>query len=250
MFRHDSFRFDGLQIPVEIHGEGSPVLFLPGLGVHPAHYRAGLSALGRRCEIVIPDLSFRTHAELPDAVARYRQLAEDLAARYGPDAPRAGHSFGGFLAMLGSAPAVALSPLVPVAIGWRRKFGRAVRLQLREYFGFEGYRGVRWAWTIMRDYVRTAVRRPGSLFPAVSETLHALANSFRPTAPSGHVILAEFDRLYRPGECERFISGVSSDFVISSIPHGHSWPVTHPDLLEREIWRALQSARAPGHEAA
>ena len=250
MLRHDRCRFDGLTIPVEIHGDGAPVLFLPGLGVHPGHYREGLSGLGDRATVFVPDLSFRTHADLPDRVARYRQLVEELAVRYAPTAPRAGHSFGGFLALLGPAPAVALSPLVPVAIGWRRKVGRAVRLQLREYLGFEGSRGSRWAWSIMKEYVATAVRRPASLFPAISETLQAISHAFRPTAPAGRIVLAEFDRLYHVVESETFLSAAGGEFVVSRLPHGHSWPVTHPELLARELRRALGTANGPGHEAA
>lgn len=239
----DHFRFDGLTIPVEIHGVGPPLLFLPGLGVHPDHYREGLSELAAARTVFVPDLSFRTHADLPDRVARYRQLVEDLAARYAPSAPRAGHSFGGFLALLGSAPAVALSPLVPVAIGWRRKVARAVRLQLREYMGFEGRRGVCWAWSIMREYVATAVRRPASLFPAVSETLQAISHVFRPTAPAGRIVLAEFDRLYHVTESESYLSAAGGDFLVRRVPYGHSWPVTRPALLTRELRQALADRR-------
>jgi hypothetical protein len=243
MVRRDSFRFDGIRVPVEIHGDGAPLVFLPGLGVHPFYYREGLERLSGHLTVFVPDLSFRTHADLPEQVARYRSLAEDLADRYAPDAFRAGHSFGGFLALLGSVPAIALSPLVPVAIGWRRKVGRAIRLQAREYLGMEGSRGAGWAWSILKDYLRTAVRRPASLFPAVSETLHCIAHTFRPTAPKAHVVLAEYDRLYLRGEYESFLEGSGSEaLVVRRVSTGHGWPVTHPDLLEREVVRAVQNS--------
>ena len=47
--RYESFRFDGLQVPLEIHGAGEPFIFLPGLGVHPQYYRDGLTRIGH-CE--------------------------------------------------------------------------------------------------------------------------------------------------------------------------------------------------------
>lgn len=243
MVLRDEFRFDGLRIPVDIRGRSRPLLFLPGLGVHPDYYGDGLDRLARSFSVIAPDLSFRTHATLPEQVERYRQLAEELAQRYAPGAARAGHSFGGLLALLGSVPAVALSPLIPLAVGWRHKIGRAVRLQLREYLGFEGRRGARWAWNILRDYARTAARSPASLFPAVSETLHGLACSLRPTAPIAHVVVAEFDRLYRPGETESFLESVRCEqLVVRRLACGHCWPVTHPVLLEREVTEAVRSA--------
>jgi pimeloyl-ACP methyl ester carboxylesterase len=243
--RQESFKFDGLQVPVEIHGDGEPVIFLPGLGVHPGYYRDGMTRLGRHFTVIVPDLSFRTHADLPAQVDRYREFAEGLAERYAPQAFRAGHSYGGFLALLGSVPAIALSPLIPLRVGLGRKFGRAVRLQLREYMGLEGRRGAGWAWSILRDYVGTAVRSPTSLFPTVSETLHCIAHTFRPTAPSAHIVLAEFDRLYLPVETESFVAGSGKEaLVVRRVPRGHGWPVTHPELLEAEVLEAVRATRA------
>ncbi len=243
--RRESFRFDGLQVPVEIHGDGEPVIFLPGLGVHPRYYREGMSRLGRHFTVFVPDLSFRTHADLPARVDRYREFAEALAERHAPQAFRAGHSYGGFLALLGSVPAIALSPLIPLKVGMGRKFGRAVRLQLREYLGFEGRKGAGWAWSILRDYVGTAIRRPASLFPTVSETLHCIANSFRPTAPRAHIVLAEFDRLYLPEETETFVARSGRQaVVVRRVPRGHGWPVTHPELLESEVVAAVRATHA------
>jgi hypothetical protein len=242
--RREFFKFEGLRVPVEIHGAGEPVIFFPGLGVHPRYYREGMTRLGRHFTVFVPDLSFRTHSDLPVRIDGYREFAETLAERYAPQAFRAGHSYGGSLALLGSVPAIALSPLIPLTVGWASKVGRAVRLQLREYLGFEGRRGAGWAWNIMRDYVGTAFRRPASLFPTVSETLHCIAHSFRPTAPRAHIVLAEFDRLYLPGECEAFLARPRRDgVVVRRVPRGHGWPVTHPDLLEAEVLEAVRATR-------
>lgn len=243
--RHESFRFDGLQVPVEIHGAGDPVIFIPGLGVHPRYYGEGMRRLGRHYTVFVPDLSFRTHADLPARVDRYRELLEALANRYAPSAFRAGHSYGGFLALLGSVPAIALSPLIPLSVGWGSKVGRAVRLQLREYLGFEGRRGAGWAWNILRDYLGTALRSPASLFPTVSETLHCIAHTFKPTAPRAHIVLAEYDHLYLPGEYETYLARSERPaVVVRRVPRGHGWPVTHPELLEAEVLEAMQGTRA------
>ena len=245
MARYERFHYGDLRVPVEIHGTGRPLIFLPGLGVHPRYYREGLARLARQFTVFVPDLSFQTHDTLPEHADRYRELLEALADRYAPSACRVGHSYGGLLALLGSAPAVALSPLIPLDVGWTGKFGRAVRLQLREYLGLEGRRGAPWAWSIFRDYLGTAIRRPASLFPAVSETLHCLASAFRPTAPAAHIVVAEFDRLYRPDEYETFLArSLSTGIVVRRVPRGHAWPVTHPDLFEREVLHAVGSGRA------
>ena len=124
--------FDGMQVPVEVYsGPDEPLLFLPGFGVHPLNYREGVEKLSRHFTVFMPDLSFRTHVELPLQVARYVAFADLLNDRYAPEAPRTGHSFGGMLALLGSRPAVALAPMIPIGVGWPTKIGRAILLQVR-----------------------------------------------------------------------------------------------------------------------
>jgi pimeloyl-ACP methyl ester carboxylesterase len=245
MFRSEACRFDGLSVPVEIWGgDGRPLVFLPGLGAHPAYYHDGLRRLARHFTVFVPDLSFRTHTALPESVAGYQAVAESLADRYAPGAPWAGHSFGGLIALLGSRVAIALSPMVPLTVSWPANVGRAVLLQLFEYLGLEGRRGPGWAWGIMCDYLRTSVRHPRCLFPAVSETLHCFGDLFRPSAPLAHVLLARFDWLYFRREYDAFLAGIPRErIVVRRVRRGHDWPVTDPALLEREVLRAagLQS---------
>ncbi|MFQ5888475.1 MAG: alpha/beta fold hydrolase [Gemmatimonadota bacterium] len=268
MLRQAELPFDGLRIPIEVWGEADrPLIFLPGLGAHPIYYREGLRRLARHLTVFIPDLSFRTHGRLPEGVAGYRALAEELAARYAPEAPRAGHSFGGFLALLGTRPAIALAPTVPIPAGWTAQVTRAAALQLREYLGLEGRRAIGWAWGIMCDYVGTALSRPRCLFPAVTEILRTTAERYPPTAPSGLVLLATHDHLYRRRESDAYLAILPAGaFSVRTVDHGHDWPVSHPELLERELlaalgepvreerWKELSSrsagrGRAPGRRA-
>lgn len=245
----DIFRFDGLRVPVEIWGLGPPTLvFFAGMGVHPSYYRAGLEPLSRHVRVVLPDLSFRTHRTLFEDIRQYVDFGEAFADRYAPGAPRAGHSFGGLLALLGTAPAIACSPSVPLRVGWFRMVGRAVRLQLMEYAGLEGLPGVRWAWGIMRDYLATAVRSPRALFPAVSRTLSGLSRSLLPAARRAHVILAQHDTLYLPPEVRRYLALIPDPILtVRRLKAGHDWPVTRPDLLVREVVRGVRRmADAPG----
>ncbi len=242
MVTREDLRLDGQPVRVEVHvGPEDPLLFLPGYGVHPGYYRAGLTRLARHFTLFVPDLSFRTHESLPDRIERYRGILEEIATRYAPEAPRAGHSFGGLMALLGTRPAVALSPMIPIPCGWPTKVGRALLLQVREYCGLDGWRGMQWATRIMIDYVRTAVRCPRCLFPAVSETLGDVEDLFLPTAPRALLILAEHDHLYRRREYDRYLSAAADDRIaVRRIPRGHDWPVTHPALLESELVRALR----------
>lgn len=251
MILRDGLRVDGQPVAVEVHlGPDEPLVFLPGFGVHPNYYRAGLRRLARHFTIVVPDLSFRTHQTLPVRILRYRSLIEEVAQRYAPGAPRAGHSFGGLMALLGSSPAVALSPMIPIPRGWPTKVARALLLQLREYAGLDGWRGVVWAAGIAADYVRTAARRPQSLFPAVSETLGDVLEAFLPVAPRAVMVLAERDLLYLPAEYERYLARAADDRIdVRRIPRGHDWPVTHPALFEAELVRALVDRPGPGQSA-
>lgn len=237
----ETFPFDGLQVPVEIHaGPDRPLVYLPGYGVHPLNYRSGVQLLSRHFTVFMPDLSFRTHNDLPRRVAAYRAFAEAFAAHYAPDAPRTGHSFGGLLALLGDQPAVALAPMIPIMAGWPRKIGRAALLQVREYAGLEGGRGVSWAFHIFGEYVRTAATRPGCLFPAVSEMLGRIPAELLPAAPRSVFILARKDRLYLQREYDTYLAMSDGARVETRfVSHGHDWPVTHPRLVESELLAAL-----------
>lgn len=240
MLQTDIFRYAGLHVPVEIWGSGSRTLvFYPGLGVHPSYYRAGLRSLGRHVRLFLPDLSFRTHRTLFEELESYVDFAEAFATHYAPGAPRVGHSFGGLLALLGSAPAIALSPTVPIRAGWLRMVGRAVRLQLQEYAGLEGLPGVRWAWGIMKEYLTTAVRSPRSLFPTISRTISGLSRALLPAARRAHVILARRDSLYRQEEYTDYLGLIPDGaLTVRRLDAGHDWPITRPDLFVREVGRA------------
>ena len=237
----DHIRSDGIVIPVEIFpGPDRPLLFLPGFGVHPLNYRDGVALLSRHFTVFVPDLSFRSHRELPDRVEAYLAIVDRMADRWERDAPRAGHSFGGLLALLGDAPAAALAPMIPLHAGWPAKIRRALLLQLREYAGLEGVRGIRWAFHIAGDYVRTAAFRPHCLFPAVSETLGGIPDHLLPTAPRSVIVLARRDQLYKRSEYDAYFARVDpARIVVRMVPHGHDWPVTHPDVVERETLAAL-----------
>jgi len=231
-----------MRIPVEIRGTASdPLLFLPGMGVHPRHYRPGLERLARHYTVIAPDLSFGSHPRLPSEYAGYLACVETVAAHFAPTAPRVGHSLGGLLALQGGQPAVALSPLIPLPLGWWRQFWRAVRLQLREYAGTEGLRGVRWALAMLANYAGMVLTAPEKLFPAISATHSSVTPDFHPRAPSVRLVLGRFDELYRHAEYGHFLerTGLAPDSV-RWLPHGHDWPVTRPELMEAEVMAALR----------
>lgn len=242
--RIDRLACGQLEFDVYRWGSGPPgLLFLPGMGVHPRHYAPGLERLARHFSVVSPDLSFRSNSTLPVDWAGYLACVEAVAARFAPDAPRAGHSLGGLLALQGDRPAIALSPLIPVPLGWLRQTWRAVRLQLREYAGLEGARGVRWALAMLVEYVTMAITAPEKLFPTIGCTHSELTDDFRPRAPSARLVLGLHDLLYYEDEYGRYVerAGLDGDSV-RWLPHGHDWPVTRPSLLESEVLEALKAS--------
>lgn len=240
--------FLGRKVPVEIRGSGpGSLLFLPGMGVHPRHYSAGLERLAAHCRVVTPDLSFGSHRRLPAHVDEYLACVETVAAEFAPDAPRAGHSLGGLLALMGDRPAVALSPLIPIDTNWALQVWRAVRLQIRELAGVEGARGVRWALAMLANYVNMALTAPGKLFPALGATHTTEALAFPPSAPRARLVVGRHDHLYRNEEYERYVAaaGWGAD-AIRWLPHGHDWPVTYPELMEAEVLGALGTDLSSG----
>lgn len=245
MLHSETFRYEKLEFPVQIRGRASDaILFLPGMGVHPRHYADGLDRLARRFTVVCPDLSFRSNRLLPQELEGYLHCVDAVAGKYAPEALRTGHSLGGLIAMLGSNPAVGLSPMIPIPLSWAGQVWRAVRLQLREYAGVEGSRGVRWALAMMANYVAMAVTAPRKLFPAVSCAHRSFGESFRPRAPEAQLVLGRFDELYKAVEYRRFAeaSGIPGA-AIKWLDRGHDWPATHPELLESEVLAAVSAQR-------
>jgi len=238
----DTFSFDGLRVPVEIWGSGPEALvFLPGLGVHPSYYREGIARLAEGSRVVLPDLSFKTHRSLFQDVATYAAFAEQLAGRYAPEAPRVGHSFGGMVAMLGNRPAIACAPSVPVKQRWITVVGRAIRLQLQEYTGGEGWPGARFASRILGDYLAAAIRKPRVLFPTVSDILTGVKSGLQPVCPRACVILSRDDALYRTDEYRIYFDHIPDDrLTVTTLDAGHDWPVTRPELLERMVVESAQ----------
>lgn len=237
----ERLRVGRLEIPVQLRGNGSErLLFLSGMGVHPRHYETGLERLGRRFTVVAPDLSFGSNAVLPKDYAGYLACTEAVAERFAPGAPRVGHSLGGLLALHGARPAVALSPLIPLSLGWPGQVWRAARLQLREYAGLEGARGVRWALAMLANYAVMTLTAPDKLFPALRCVHSELTTAFHPRAPYVRLVLGRFDHLYRRSEYARFARKVGLPAgSVRWLPHGHAWPVTHPEAFEREVLSAL-----------
>lgn len=252
--QRDTFCFDGLRVPVEVRGSAPHTLvFLPGLGSHPDYYRPGLERLACDFRVVMPDLSFRTHRSLPRDVIGYLALVEALASEYAPDAPWCGHSFGGLLALLTPRPAIACAPCVPVRVPFIVILARAVRLQLEEYTGGEGRSGVRFAWRIMRDYVRAGIVKPGALYPVVGDTIRGFDDSFAPAAECAVVFLSRVDCLYRPEEYEGYLQRIRTGRVrVERLQVGHDWPVTRPHLvpkLVKDAYADLRGQLCCGEEA-
>lgn len=234
------FDFGDITIPVQIFGAGSRrVLFLPGMGVHPRYYEESLQRLSRHVRLITPDLSFRSRGQLPEAIAEYCGLAAAIARAFGPLDATVGHSFGGLVALLSEQPAIALSPTVPIRIGWIRKFGRSVLMQLREYAGLEGRKGPRWAFRNFRDYAATVFTRPDLLFPVVGATMGDSVEPFLPSAPRANVILAERDHLYTRGESDRYLQARGERVIVRTVQRGHGWPGTDPALFEEQVLQAL-----------
>jgi pimeloyl-ACP methyl ester carboxylesterase len=243
MLHSETFRHDKLEFQVEIRGRASEaLLFLPGMGVHPRHYSEGLDRLARRFTVVAPDLSFGSNRILPEDIEGYLTCIDDVARKFAPDAPRAGHSLGGMLAMLGDRRAIGLSPMIPVPLTWFGQVWRATRLQVREFAGAEGRRGVSWAWAMLTNYVSMVLTAPVKLFPTVSCAHRDFDEVFRPRAPGVRLVLGHFDQLYTQSEYQNFAeaSGLTPE-SIKWLPRGHDWPATHPELLEREVLAAIDS---------
>ncbi len=213
------------------------LVFLLGLGIHPRHYRYGFERLAKRFRVVVPDLSFRTRLQLPSTPDEYLDLVTAIADELAPDAVWVGHSFGALLALMREGPAVALAPSVPAQVALPRMFGRAVRSQLREYFGFEGWFGVTYAAQVMVDYVGTAVTRPGTIFPSIA-SLNAPPEAFPPRAQNAVVYLCHRDEMYRAREYTAYLEARKEGVEVITLRDSHDWPITRPERLETRVGEA------------
>ncbi|MDX1395198.1 MAG: alpha/beta hydrolase [Gemmatimonadota bacterium] len=236
----ETYEAEGFEVPVETWGSaGDTLVFLPGLGCAPAEYRRGLETAARDFRIVVPDLSFRNRPRLPTSIDEYLAVVTSLTDRVAPGAPWAGHSFGGLLALIHPGPAVACAPSVPARIAFPRTVGRAVRLQLREYLGFEGRAAVPYALRTTRDYVTRAVLRPRGLF-SITSALNVEPDRRPPRCERAVVYLSTEDALYRRREYEAYLrNGDRSRMVVRHVEEGHDWPITHGERLAERFDEAL-----------
>jgi len=208
--------------------------------VDPREYRRGFERLASALTIIVPNLSFRRARALPHSIDGYLDFVTALADDLAPDAMWAGHSFGAMLAMLGKAPAIACAPSVPARVALPRMFGRAIRMQAREYLGFEGRSAIGYAARTMVEYVSTAAIRPRSLFP-ITAALNAAADTRPPRCPDAVVYLSKRDELYRRGEYEAYFETTgASGFLVVEVEDGHDWPITRPERVAARICSAAR----------
>jgi len=238
------YEAEGFEVPVETWGTaGDTLVFLPGLGCAPAEYRRGLSLTARRHRIVVPDLSFRTGSALPTSIEQYLRVVSEICDQVAPAAPWAGHSFGGLLALLHPGAAIACAPSVPARNALPLTFGRAVRLQLREYVGLQGRTAVPYALRMARDYVSRALLRPKALF-SITTALRDDPGARPVRARAGVVYLCRNDDLYRRHEYDAYFGPrAHPKLVIREVTEGHDWPVTHADRFAERITTAMDTLR-------
>ncbi len=240
----ETYEAEGFEVPVETWGSGEDTLvFLPGLGCAPEEYRRGLTEAARDRRIVVPDLSFRLRGRttLPTSIDEYLRVVDAVCQQIAPRAPRAGHSFGGFLALLHPGPAIACAPSVPARIAFPRTLGRAVMMQLREYVGLEGRVAVPYALRTTRDYLVRAVLGPRALF-SITGDLKDNPETRPARAESAVVYLCRKDGLYRRHEYDAYFGSPGhAAFEFREVEEGHDWPITHADRLAERIDSALEA---------
>ena len=238
----ETYEAEGLEVPVETWGSGTDTLvFLPGLGCAPQEYARGLGLAARNRRIVALDLSFRGRTDLPTSIEQYVRVVNEVCQQAAPGAPRAGHSFGGLLALLHPGPAIACAPSVPARVALPRTFARAVALQLREYAGLEGRAAVPFALRTSRDYVVRALRRPRALF-SITSALNDDPGTRPARAKAAVVYLCRKDEMYRRLEYDGYFgSSYAAAYEFREVDEGHDWPVTHADRFAERIDTALEA---------
>ncbi|MFV1986813.1 MAG: alpha/beta fold hydrolase [Gemmatimonadota bacterium] len=242
----ETYEAEGLEVPVETWGSGTDTLvFLPGLGCAPQEYARGLALAARKRRIVVLDLSFRGRADLPTSIEQYLRVVNGVCEQVAPGAPRAGHSFGGLLALLHPGPAIACAPSVPARVALPHTFGRAVVLQLREYVGLEGRAAVPYALRTTRDYIVKAVRSPRALF-SITSALNDDPGTRPARAEAAVVYLCRRDEMYRRREYDGYFGPSSTAaYEFLEVDEGHDWPATHADRFAERIDAALESLARP-----
>ena len=236
----ETYEAEGFEVPVETWGSaGDTLVFLPGLGCAPGEYRRGLEVAARDFRIVVPDFSFRTRPRLPTSIGEYFRVVSSLSDQLAPDAPWAGHSFGGLLALMHPGAAIACAPSVPARIAFPRTLGRAVQLQLREYVGLEGSSAPLYALRAARDYVGRAVSRPRALFSITAE-LNDHPDRHPTRCDRAVVYLSRGDALYRRSEYDAYFRNRDRcRLLLCDVEEGHDWPITHGERLAERLREAI-----------
>jgi len=239
----ETYEAEGLEVPVETWGStGETLVFLPGLGAPPREYRPGLEEISARYRVIVPDLSYRRRRPLPRSIDEYLKIVSAVCDPLAGGAPWAGHSFGGLLALLRPAPAIACAPSVPADIPLPATVWRAAKMQVREYLGLEGRAARTYAARILADYLLTTATRPRSLFP-VTRSLRTDPRVWPVRSPRSIVFLCDKDDLYRDSEYDDYFVGDVPGLELRRVREGHDWPITHPRLLADRMHEAMTAFR-------
>ncbi len=78
-----SVRVNDIELYYEVHGEGSPLLLIPGLGVDVNFFRGIIDDLARSCRVVVFDPRGAGRSDKPDIPYSIDGMAKDAAALLG-----------------------------------------------------------------------------------------------------------------------------------------------------------------------
>jgi pimeloyl-ACP methyl ester carboxylesterase len=208
-------------------------LFIPGWGATPGLYRAGLPEGWVALELP----SFRSTGG--DFGAYRRWLADEIARRPTPLA-LAGHSMGGTLALLAAADQPELVEQVILLSPAGLPLTKPMRASVRT-FARQVLRGCYPPGELGR-MVLGAVAAPRSALK-LAQTVHGLdlapeLERIRAGGVPCTIVASASDELTTCAHCRALARALDADYRELDAADGHIWPVTHPELLARELGAA------------
>ena len=226
-------------------GQGEPLLFLHGYGVHPRFYKPLIERLARHYEVFAPDL-WRPGAivDPPDTAVGCAEIVIDLCGALGlSECLVAGHSMGGAVGFTAASMGlearrlVGINPALPVPYGRAGFMARSLVKSLRETTGLGGgWRGALFSARFHGPFFLDTARdlKGTARFMGVACGLSFDTIELHQPAL---VLFAERDEYFRldPG-LEADLAGALRSLLVKRLPKlNHDWPIFYPDLAADEL---------------
>ncbi len=234
---HDVVADDGVRLRVRLHGEGTPLLLIPGLGGKATFWDEALPWLAPGRRLILPDHRGAGDSERPPGPYDIGRLVRDCLRILDAMAPGAvdilGHSTGGVIAQGMALAAPARIRRLVLSGAWARpdahfRLTFATRLAVLQQAGAQTYCALTAAMGFPPDWFDDPAHSASALFDRLAADLQPLA-----VAEARLRMLLD-----HPGLSDAALAGIAAETLVIGAVDDAIVPIRH----QRQLGAAIPAA--------